>query len=763
MYKERNIYNIKIAVFVAFFSSFLVIKANAESTFFEKVFLHTDNNIYTSGDSIFFKAYIVDATTNKKSTVSKVLYIELIDAFGKKLLSRRANIYDGMVICSMYLPDTLRNGVYVINSYTKASIQAGYGFVFSKRIMIINLSNELSNKFILPAGINSKNKNKDYTIIGDLINGIPCTIGVKRNFLFNFSIENEKDSTIASSISDSMGIGVIRFIPHEGEKYYLVIVSNEEKIKKELPQVKTEGYVIDYDFDSERITVYNKCSSLRQSSKVLVYSKNKFLKQFTFNKPTLEIETDEIPVNEGIICVSVYDEKNHMVAQRLIFKANKNKNEICSIAVNEHSESGLVDVNISKSDKIDTLNLSISISACNPIGKVLSEHNFYNYVVFYSEISNGCFLPLVDHKISVFEANRILSTIQPDLYLYNNKVDICNTIIESNGFVFTGKIGNQSNNPIENIPILLSFNDTLPVINYSLTTKNGNFFFLLDNFYDNKTIKFQVYKYNSFLNDYFFNELDTITSIGYSVPLPYVLTDNESYFIKNYIDIQLINKIYRPIAEKDRKNDKINKKIRQLQNFNFNPEYTVYPDDYTDLINFQEIIENILPGVSINKASDKRNIYIYNSKLKEKGQFPATIFINGIPCFSVEEILNIPKEKIYKIDVTKDFIMFGDINFYGIISIITKEDLNLNGNVSIIYNNDVIANSKSEKYSFEDLKLISSNRFPDLRYLYYYNYNLILYGNNLATINAKCSLLKYKPIVIVEGISSNGDIISIRK
>ena len=57
----------------------------------EKVYLHLDNRSYFIGDTIWFKAYVVNATTLQISNISKVLYVELLNDKGvevARLLSR---------------------------------------------------------------------------------------------------------------------------------------------------------------------------------------------------------------------------------------------------------------------------------------------------------------------------------------------------------------------------------------------------------------------------------------------------------------------------------------------------------------------------------------------------------------------------------------------------------------------------------------------------------------------------------------------------
>lgn len=59
----------------------------------EKVSLHLDNASYYLGDTIWFKAYVVTAEQNLPTTISKPLYVELLDQLGN-VVERQSLIRD---------------------------------------------------------------------------------------------------------------------------------------------------------------------------------------------------------------------------------------------------------------------------------------------------------------------------------------------------------------------------------------------------------------------------------------------------------------------------------------------------------------------------------------------------------------------------------------------------------------------------------------------------------------------------------------------
>ncbi len=49
----------------------------------EKVYLHMDNASYLEGDTLWYKAYVVRASSLLPTELSKVLYVELLNADGQ--------------------------------------------------------------------------------------------------------------------------------------------------------------------------------------------------------------------------------------------------------------------------------------------------------------------------------------------------------------------------------------------------------------------------------------------------------------------------------------------------------------------------------------------------------------------------------------------------------------------------------------------------------------------------------------------------------
>jgi hypothetical protein len=86
----------------------------------EKVYIHTDNQCYFVGDTLWYKAYVVRADNLQPTDMSRILYVELLSPDG--LLVERQQIIvapEGYTCGQFALKDSLYSGYYELRAYTR--------------------------------------------------------------------------------------------------------------------------------------------------------------------------------------------------------------------------------------------------------------------------------------------------------------------------------------------------------------------------------------------------------------------------------------------------------------------------------------------------------------------------------------------------------------------------------------------------------------------------------------------------------------------
>ena len=87
----------------------------------ERIYLHTDKPYYVPGDTVWFRAHLVDAVTHTPISRSKYVYVELQDNVADTLVRRvivRCDS-DGVFANALVLPRHLKGGNYTLAAYTQ--------------------------------------------------------------------------------------------------------------------------------------------------------------------------------------------------------------------------------------------------------------------------------------------------------------------------------------------------------------------------------------------------------------------------------------------------------------------------------------------------------------------------------------------------------------------------------------------------------------------------------------------------------------------
>ncbi len=86
----------------------------------EKVYVHTDNQCYFVGDTLWWKAYVVRADNLRPTDMSRLLYVELLSSDGLLVERQTVVVSAAGHTCGQFvLRDSLYSGYYELRAYTR--------------------------------------------------------------------------------------------------------------------------------------------------------------------------------------------------------------------------------------------------------------------------------------------------------------------------------------------------------------------------------------------------------------------------------------------------------------------------------------------------------------------------------------------------------------------------------------------------------------------------------------------------------------------
>lgn len=246
----------------------------------EKVYLQFDNTSYYTGETIWFKAFVVNASTLKRAE-SKVLYVDLMSPTGVLLKQQKLKIVAGQADGSFVLMDGATeqarekhgvldypSGFYEVRAYTSYMLNFGAESVFSRVFAIYEKPKKEGHYYEEPPVMKEIIDKWDATLEelrpkteklrkincefypegGHLVVGKPCRVAFKVTDETGFGIDADcvlKETDIScSTVHD--GMGWFTFTPNERRNTLTVTVDGKSK-SFTLPKPVDSGWAFQVD------------------------------------------------------------------------------------------------------------------------------------------------------------------------------------------------------------------------------------------------------------------------------------------------------------------------------------------------------------------------------------------------------------------------------------------------------------------------------------------------------------------------------------
>jgi len=232
----------------------------------EKLFVHTDRVNYISGDTVWFRAYLLDFRNGQLNDYSHYLYAELLE--GGKPVARQMIINDkGVFAGYLPLPDSILEGSYYLRFYTRYLSSLPEPTYFYRQIVV-------GKRLVRNMKNNAGNSSEAYNVSflpegGSLPLGCPTRIAFKaldsNGLGENVSgiVIDSKGDTITSFYTFHRGMGFFELNPEEGETYTAVCRNATDKeLRFPLPKAEPSAVDIRADLQNDFFVV-----SLRKGRK----------------------------------------------------------------------------------------------------------------------------------------------------------------------------------------------------------------------------------------------------------------------------------------------------------------------------------------------------------------------------------------------------------------------------------------------------------------------------------------------------------------
>ena len=298
----------------------------------EKIFLHTDKPYYMAGDTLWFRAHVVDASTHVPADASRYVYVDFrcVDKTPVGTAAPAAQHYrilerDGVYAGYIPLPMTLESGNYELTAYTHFMRNLPHDYFFRQSVYVSAYGQRYAP--------GKQEAAADYDVTfhpegGYLIEGVRSTAGFKALRADGTSvgitghIVDETGREVARFASQHAGMGKCAFTPEAGHRYTAICrdaAGTERRVR--LPEAQSRACVLQVYPASERFTVQAAAASAYDpgSLRLLIHCRGNVCYNGVLDPATRQASFRWEDFPQGVLQILLLDEGMRTLSERLLF------------------------------------------------------------------------------------------------------------------------------------------------------------------------------------------------------------------------------------------------------------------------------------------------------------------------------------------------------------------------------------------------------------------------------------------------------------
>jgi hypothetical protein len=688
----------------------------------EKVSLHVNRDELIAGETLIYSAFVRSAVSGQLTSLSKILYVELLDHEGNPVYQAKIPLNEGRGQGEYFVSSVIATGNYHLVAYTRW--MKNFGDFYYQPVTIINPfedfpitkspSSELTIGFFPDGG--AIKSNIDNRIVVYASQG-------SKEVRVQGRVVSSTGALIANVQTNQLGLGSFNLSPSSNEKYQLIVENESGNFSFfELPEPCDDcvSLIIRESTNDIKVTVDGPVEDpqivIRDFQNVLVNQKLSDDRSMTLSKKDLP---------KGLVRFEMYEDKVKK-AVRNFFVGEKDNASTDDLGSYEKRSLISTQLDVPKGSRV-----SVSVS------RIFDENR-----------------EIVDQEIRRFSLGRIrsMSLINDQLlvhpmqsfqYLPNE----IRYLPERRHDFVTGRIVEIDD---KSLPVALSLPGEDFQFQMSNSQKDGQFTIGLMHVYRDRNAFLKVVgeeaNYTIQLEDEFYTSFPEF----YNHP---VQADSAriAQWARRSVQNQIENAYY------ELRPDSLFPLPESANQFEINSHYIL--DDYTRFPTLRDTFIEYIPEVGVRKKEEDYRMNIRLNQAFSGINYPSLVLLDGLPVLN-KEVLDISPYAIKGINILNQRFYFGEVTIDGIISFetIDKDYAGINTNALQVSFKGL---ERTKSYQHPD-HANSPSKIPDLRTQIYWD-PMLTTQTDIQLIQFFGSDLPGKYLIEVKGVDPTGHSILERK
>ncbi len=649
----------------------------------EGVFVHTDRDFYVAGEYINYHVYLLDGQSRETRSGFAYLALRRADEVVERVT---IPLEQGHASGSIYLSDTLSTGQYGLTAYTNWMRNQGENSYFNKPVSIVN---RFDDDPLLHLNETDDMKRPDLSFTaegGHFVEGIDNNILVKANIQSGLELREvwirdlDKD-TVAHTQLDGYGTGGFTLNPEPGNAYHAILQGEREEFA--MPEAVSNGCALKVYQDHELLAVH----VLRTPEATPVdwlriqHQGTVWYEERVHNRDqTIQIAIDkELPA--GFLSIEAVGRDRQVIGRRLWYNEAAETSGI-SLSTNKDTTGTRESIQLTldaTAMKDEHANVSLAVV---PEASVNKEHIRFDGYIRALRLADTFGIPTSEvytrvAGMDVETLNRYLITLsdsgtQPAAK--KNTISANDYYMETDKLILCGKVVDRaSKQAVSGARVVINTPDTLINMLYTESRDDGSFYFVLPDFYHNKSL-------------YFYADPSTTTApVDIKPEGKFTFHDsfrhsmssmpaNRPEYLKQSQEIVRINKAFdidhMVEANQNREEEEA---IPPLLYSRANQ--TIDLDNYFPLDSLSEIAREIVHSWRLRLRGGEYVSQLTSATTGKTLPGSPVHFVDGIITGDIHKMAQFDSEDIDKIEVHNYHWVHGEMVFPGIIGIFTEDQL----------------------------------------------------------------------------------------
>jgi hypothetical protein len=718
-----------------------------------KVHLTINQPSYVAGDTIFFRASVVNEADKKAIDKNTILHVMMMNPEGEAVTNQKVRLENGTASNQLIIPGSLKPGLYVLVAYHDWMKNSSPEFFFQTFILIHGplqfVATQPNTLEFFPEGGHLTAGVENRVVV----KGPPGTIGV---------VTDGGGQQQATFTTTENGFGSFVLKPSAGVTYNATAKNKSFA----LPQSEAEGIALMVQKNENEsrlnVSIVTAQESI-QRVRVIVDATSKVyynnLLKLDQGKLSATIPTTEIA--QGVTRVSVFGEKGNLLAERLVFiSANGADAGTLTLDGSRFNTRQKVTAKVKVSSELSGTLLSVSIFNKTLYNQPARPSVTAN-LALYSNVSGSLthasqgFAPMSQAWQESVDMLLIASkkTRAPwaDVFQKNQQSD------RNINIRFAGQLINEKTGALMTDTTFVTLFLQKNVVTYQTFTNKGRFDLpLYIDFFGKDEVYYRIEKRGKPVPDV---RIEVVEEPALSIDWPVVTesTTPDPVFVNARQQKLITNAFgYNKQAQNYKKVLSLNAAIEE-EIFGANHEIDL--EKYLVFPTMEETIREIVPMVQHRKIKNVSTLRVYFSDINKQATVGPIYIIDGVMTDDTDYFMRLKPTEVSKIKVvnTREKLKtFGAIGRGGVIMVETK----LTDNFSKVprSKNSFIVHGLSDPANrklFSDASF--KDRTPDLRSSLYWNPEIRIDDDGEATFTFYTSDVTGDYAIILEGIAPSGE------